>query len=279
MHEAAKLTASDSTPNNQLFTFGAAAISGNTVVGGAPQAQIGTHGSQGAAYVFVAPAGGWAGPQTEAAKLTASDGTDSDRLGTSVGISGDTVIAGAPGAHIGATILQGAVYTFLPPVGGWAGPQTEAEKFAASDGALGDKLGSGVAISGNTVVAGAPTATVNGMLDQGAAYVFTQPTTTTTTLEVSPATPSTPGTAETLVATVNPAGPGSVQFLDGATPLGAPVTLTGGTASLTTTLPQGTHSLSAVFTAIDPIAFTGSTSAVVSYSVVPQRPLCVRACG
>ena len=34
--------------------------------------------------------------QNEVAKLLASDGTESDRLGTSVAVSGDTVLAGAP---------------------------------------------------------------------------------------------------------------------------------------------------------------------------------------
>jgi hypothetical protein len=279
MHEAAKLTATDGAVGDGLGRNETLAISGNTVVAGAYQAQIGTHGGQGAAYVFVAPAGGWSGPQTEATKLTASDGTSNDGLGAAVGISGNTVVVGAPAAQIGANIEQGAVYVFVQPAGGWAGARTETAKLTAADGAFGDQFGSGVAIDGNTVVAGAPRVTLGNNTWQGAAYLFTQPTATTTTLGVTPASPATPGTAETLVAMVNPAGAGTVQFLDGATPLGAPVAVASGVASLTTTLPLGAHSLSSVFTPTDPGAFAGSTSAAVSYVVAPKRPLCIRWCG
>lgn len=93
------------------------------------------------------------------------------------------------------------------------------------------------------------------------------PTQTSTQLGVTPSTPAAAGTAETLTATVTPASAGTVQFRDGTSALGAPVTVTGGTASLTTTLPRGSHTLSAAFTPADPAAFTGSTSASVPYVV------------
>ena len=93
---------------------------------------------------------------------------------------------------------------------------------------------------------------------------------TSTQLSVTPASPAAAGTAETLTATVTPASAvGSVQFLDGVTPLGSPVTVTGGSASLSTTLASGTHSLSAVFTPTNPAAFTASTSNTVPYLVNP----------
>ena len=72
------------------------AISGDTIVAGAYQATIGHNYSQGAAYVFVKPAGGWAN-MTQTAKLTASDGAYADQLGISVAHCGDTVVAGALG--------------------------------------------------------------------------------------------------------------------------------------------------------------------------------------
>jgi hypothetical protein len=171
-HESAKLTASDGAAGDRLFYGNSTAISGNTVVAGAYQAQVGTNLVAGAAYVFVASAGGWAGPQHEAAKLTAADAGSGDRFGTSVGISGGTVVAGSPFANIGANFAQGAVYVFVAPTGGWAGPQHETAKLTAGDGATGDKLGYSVGISGTTVVAGAPTAMVGGVTNQGAAYVF-----------------------------------------------------------------------------------------------------------
>ena len=92
------------------------------------------------------------------------------------------------------------------------------------------------------------------------------PTATTTTLVVTPASPAAAGVMETLKATISPAAAGSVQFMDGTTNIGGTVTVSGGTASTTTTLPSGTRSLTAVFTSTDQ-GFGGSTSAAVSYVV------------
>jgi hypothetical protein len=125
--------------------------------------------------VFTKPSPGWrSGPQ--AAELTASDGAAGDQLGFSVGMSSDgsTVVAGAPGAGVG----RGAAYAFTKPSPGWrSGPQ--AAKLTASDGAAFDALGFSVGVSsdGSTVVAGAPAATVGTNPFQGAAYVFTKPST------------------------------------------------------------------------------------------------------
>ena len=60
---------------------------------------------------------------------------------------------------------------WVKPKGGWRS-ETQKAKLTASDGAANDKLGDSAAISGNTVVAGAIGATVNGNADQGAVYVF-----------------------------------------------------------------------------------------------------------
>ncbi|MGH3822781.1 MAG: Ig-like domain repeat protein [Pseudonocardiaceae bacterium] len=92
--------------------------------------------------------------------------------------------------------------------------------------------------------------------------VFTQ-----TALAVTPPSPAVAGTVTTFTATVTPAAAGSVQFKDGDTPLGSPVTVTNGTASLTTRLPLGTHSLTAAFTPTNPAVATPSTSAPVPYLV------------
>src|SRR5205085_10495212 len=78
---------------------------GSTVVVGAPEATVGGHFGQGAAYVFVQPGLGWGSgtqPQPQAAKLTASDGASDDGLGgdndgnaIAVSSDGSTVAAGA----------------------------------------------------------------------------------------------------------------------------------------------------------------------------------------
>jgi hypothetical protein len=141
------------------------------VVVGAVGDDIGANGDQGSAYVFVKPGGGWAN-MTETAKLTASDGAAGDEFGVSVAISGDAVVVGANGAHISGKALQGSAYVFVKPGGGWAGPLTEQAKLTASDGAVGDQFGFSVAVSGDTVVVGAPFDDIDGAANQGSAYVF-----------------------------------------------------------------------------------------------------------
>jgi len=71
---------------------------------------------------------------------------------------------------------------------------------------------------------------------------------TTTSLKAGPAS-SNPGQNVTLTATVSPAtAGGTVTFLDGSNPLGSPQTLSGGTASFSTSnLSIGSHSLTASY--------------------------------
>ena len=110
------------------------------------------------------------------AKLTASDGLNSYQpsLGWAVSVSGNTVAVGASGAQIGQTDGQGAVYVFVKPRSGWKNMRQVA-KLTASDGGYEAVLGVSVAILGNTIVAGAPGATVGGNALQGEAYVFVKP--------------------------------------------------------------------------------------------------------
>jgi hypothetical protein len=171
--EDARLTASDGVSSDQLGL--SVGISGDTIVAGVSFAMVGVNYIQGAAYVFVKPTAGWSGPQTEAAKLTASDGQGGDFLGGSVAISGDTVVAGAHGAEVGVNWMQGAAYVFVEPTAGWSGPQTETAKLTASDGVEQDMFGGSVAINGDTVVAGVPESTVGGSPRQGRAYVYVRP--------------------------------------------------------------------------------------------------------
>jgi hypothetical protein len=148
------------------------AASGNTVVVGAPGVTIGperTGDERGAVYVFVKPPNGWAN-MTETAKLWASADTVDDTLGWSVAISGNTVVAGS--GHCLEYAGPGAAYVFVKPSGGWTSG-TETAKLTPSDGTGLDRFGCSVSISGNTVVAGAPTSTP--FSSPGAAYVFVKP--------------------------------------------------------------------------------------------------------
>jgi len=144
----------------------AVAIDGDTIVVGAS----GTYDDQGAAYVFVKPSSGWATTSAFNAMLTASDGGLLDFLGLSVAISGNTVVAGQP-FHNDQT-GPGVVYVFVKPAAGWATMTQTAELTQSVRGPY-DQFGFAVAVSGNTVVAGAPQADS----DAGVAYVFVEPPT------------------------------------------------------------------------------------------------------
>jgi hypothetical protein len=163
MTQTAKLTASDGNANDALGM--SAAIEGDTIVVGAQF----NNAARGAAYVFVAPGNSWS-DMTQSARLTASDGAAIDYLGSAVGISGNRIVSGAYKAKNGGVSI-GAVYVFNKPAGGWSGSLNENARITSSDGAMNDQFGWSVGISGNTIVAGAPMAAIQGG-GMGAAYVF-----------------------------------------------------------------------------------------------------------
>lgn len=172
--ESAKLIADDGGFDEQFgFSVG---VSGDTVVVGAHFDDIGVNGSQGSAYVFVKPAGGWSGTLTQNAKLTASDGAPEDRLGQSVAVSSDTIVVGAGLDDIGVNGNQGSAYVFVKPAGGWSGALNQNAKLTASDGVASDFFANnGVALSGDTIVVGTESHDIGANLDQGSAYVFVKP--------------------------------------------------------------------------------------------------------
>jgi hypothetical protein len=159
--QQAELTASDGAAFDE---FGSSvAVSGSTIVVGAGWRTVGSNNSQGAAYVFVESNGTW----SQQAELTASDGANNNYFGFSVAVSGSTVAVGAPGyPAVGSNVAQGAAYVFAESGGTWS----QQAELTASDGAAYDQLGSSVAVSGSTVVAGAPCHD----LCQGVAYVFVE---------------------------------------------------------------------------------------------------------
>ena len=172
MSQAAKLTASDGEGN--AFFGSSVSMSGDTIVVGADGASVHSSLSQGAAYVFVQPASGWA-DMIETAKLVAPDGAINSYFGSSVSISGDTVVIGADGANVGTDNFAGAVYVFVKAARGWTTATQPSAKLTASDGSKGNQLGYSVAIYGDTVIAGARSALVGTNPRQGAAYLFVKP--------------------------------------------------------------------------------------------------------
>ena len=153
-----KLEAGDAAAGD-LFGH-SVAISGETVVLGAPQ----DASAQGSAYVFVRSGGVWSHQQ----KLVASDAAADDQFGTSVTISGETIVIGAPRDNGAAGSDQGSAYVFVRSGGVWS----QQEKLVASDAAANDQFGYSVAISGATAVVGAPLDDRGAGSDQGSAYLF-----------------------------------------------------------------------------------------------------------
>ncbi len=167
--ENARLTASDSAAN-EYFGW-SVAIDGDVIVAGAPGEVSFDNSGEDAAYVFIKPVGGWSGGRTEDAVLTASDGAISDDFGTSVDISGDLVVVGAPTDDVASQSDQGSAYVFSKPAGGWAN-MTETDHLIANDGTNSDLFGSIVRLSGSVVVAGASKDDANALVDTGSAYIF-----------------------------------------------------------------------------------------------------------
>jgi hypothetical protein len=161
-----ELIASNAT--NDINFGWAVATAGNLMVVGAPA----NENALGAAYVFTRTASGW----HQVAELTASDGADGDFFGFAVGISGNTVVVGAPDHAVGGSFQQGALYIFVRAATDWS-DMTETAELTVSDGQTGDLLGYSVAIQDNTVVGGAGNASPNGSTSEGAAYIFVQPNT------------------------------------------------------------------------------------------------------
>jgi hypothetical protein len=129
------------------------AISGNTIVVGAPDREVGRRASRGAVYVFVKPASGWS-HVSRPLKLIATRGQADEFFGESVSISGNTVVVGAPGRKITRHAEQGAVDIFALSRSRTAGA-TQVAELTATDGKSNDALGISVAVSGQTVLAGA----------------------------------------------------------------------------------------------------------------------------
>ncbi len=112
--------------------------------------------SRGAAYGLVRTSLSTGWPDIgSAVALTATDTAASDHFGRSVAASPDAIVVGAPN-HDDPTSDSGSVYLFRPDAsgGGWH----LASRYHASTGTMGDLLGSSVAVSGATVVGGAPKA-------------------------------------------------------------------------------------------------------------------------
>ncbi len=153
--QTTKITAADGATDDR---FGrGVAVSGDIVVVGAYE-----NDDNGSAYIFSRNEGG-ADNWGQTAKITAADGATDDHFGWAVAVSGDTAVVGALYDDD-----NGSAYIFSRNEGG-ADNWGQTAKITAADGAADDRFGWAVAISGDTVVAGA---LYND--DNGAAYIFSR---------------------------------------------------------------------------------------------------------
>jgi FG-GAP repeat len=163
----ARLVASDAAWGDHLGA--SIAAEGDTVLVGAPFDDDAGNAS-GAAYVFVRAGATW----VQQAKLVASDASAFDAFGAAVALDGDTALVGAPFGD-GPGNASGAVYAFVRAGATWR----QEARLVAPDSSADDRLGSAVALRGDTAVAGAPFDDTRG-LDAGAVHVFVRSGTTWT---------------------------------------------------------------------------------------------------
>jgi hypothetical protein len=131
------------------------AISGNTIV-------VSGYGN-GAAFVFVEPAGGWT-DMTQTAELTVSGGLVAEP--PVVAIDGDTIVAGY-------ALDTNSAYVYVKPEGGWV-DMTQSAQLVGTDVQDAAWFGRSVAVSGRHIVVGARQNRIDGV-KQGSAYLFTEP--------------------------------------------------------------------------------------------------------
>lgn len=172
-------------------------ISGDLIAVGASREDGGATGVEGGVFTFRREpiSGAWL-PDAHLKVVTPYPGPS---LGAAVAVSGETLVAGAPlessnaagvgGTPSGGEFRAGAAYVFErdPQTGTWSQPvflkALDPIGAPALPANYGDRFGESVAISGDTVVVGAPRedsgasgvdgdATDNSALDRGAAYVF-----------------------------------------------------------------------------------------------------------
>src|SRR5439155_7674250 len=105
------------------------------VVVGAAFQVVGSNLSQGEAYFFSRPGGGWAGSLHESARLISSDGVNGDAFGTSVSLGVFTAVVGAPAHMVGSNFDQGQVYVYSLSIFGPSGTLPETLRLVSSDGA------------------------------------------------------------------------------------------------------------------------------------------------
>ncbi len=190
--QVGKLVASN--PESEESFGGAVAISGRTIVVGAPGRKSGSGVDAGGAYVYNEPAKGWGETpeQTQAAELINSEDVTEYEFGLSVAITGETIVVGTPRyrnyEHSATPAADGAVFLFQEPAGGWADEPNALETQSATlvpheseveeDGNFGYSVAIGSSGGEQIIVVGAPGQPVGSepsKYRRGIVFIFTEP--------------------------------------------------------------------------------------------------------
>jgi hypothetical protein len=155
---ALAVSTSATNPTTRYLVVGAAGVD---LAGGVTDA--------GGAYLFTSAGGAF----TQSQKLVAADASAENFFATSVAVSNDRVLLGAPGANTSA-VRAGAAYLF--DLG--SGPSwSQTAKLESATGALDDHLGGAVALSGALALVGATEEGVQaGLWSSGAVHAFREVT-------------------------------------------------------------------------------------------------------
>jgi len=145
--QVGNITSPDET--GSVFFGNAVALSGDTVVIGAYQAESGSAiSAPGKAYVYRDTGGIW----NRTANLTAwTNRSAGSRFGSAVSIDNDTIVIGALYADLGALSNAGQAYMYHNTGGSWSGTAT----LIAPDRSANAYFGSAVSLENDTVVVGA----------------------------------------------------------------------------------------------------------------------------
>jgi hypothetical protein len=146
------------SPNQQIgghFGYSVAVSGGNAVVG-AYNESVGSNSTVGSAYIFNTKSGALV------ATLTSPNPFPLGEFGWAVAMTGSTVVVGAPHESAGQGRYAGNAYLFDAQTGILSATLNRAGNWAS-----GLALGSSVAVSGNTVVVGAPSTTFAGVQTLG----------------------------------------------------------------------------------------------------------------
>ncbi|MCP4698647.1 MAG: hypothetical protein GY862_17615 [Gammaproteobacteria bacterium] len=176
--QKSKLTGDDTQAGYSGYKFGhSVAVDGNTIIVGSHWfSRDQDHPLCGSAYVFELDPG--TGDWVQKIKLSLQNAQANDQFGTSVAISGDTVVIGVPfrdNDNISDSGNFGAAYVFVRDAyGNWT-EQAELKLDPVSDNVNeNDEFGKSVAISGDTVLIGSPFEDPHDTwgYDWGSVYVF-----------------------------------------------------------------------------------------------------------